>query len=30
MNYLVTANEGDSREYDAFDEERKIRMLIII
>ncbi|MBS3737440.1 MAG: choice-of-anchor I family protein [Psychroflexus sp.] len=24
VNYLVTANEGDAREYDAFEEERDI------
>ncbi|MEM6516738.1 MAG: choice-of-anchor I family protein [Bacteroidota bacterium] len=24
VNYLITANEGDAREYDTFEEERKI------
>ncbi|MFO7703190.1 MAG: choice-of-anchor I family protein, partial [Psychroflexus maritimus] len=24
INYMVTANEGDAREYDAFDEERNL------
>jgi predicted RecA/RadA family phage recombinase len=24
VNYLITANEGDAREYDAFEEERNI------
>ena len=25
--YLITANEGDSRDYDAFSEEDRIKML---